>query len=59
MESMFKTISDIGLVPVIKIEDAKKRQAKLDEQKPQLLTEIANLQTKLEYKIKENIPVDD
>ncbi|MEL6928991.1 MAG: exonuclease subunit SbcC [Cyanobacteria bacterium J06600_6] len=31
-----------------KIEDAKKRQAKLDEQKPRLLTEISNLQTKLE-----------
>lgn len=31
-----------------KMEDAKKRQAKLDEQKPQLLTEISDLQTKLE-----------
>ena len=31
-----------------KIEDAKKRQAKLDEQKPQLLKEINELQTKLE-----------
>ncbi|MGF1539183.1 MAG: exonuclease subunit SbcC [Pleurocapsa sp.] len=31
-----------------KIEDAKKRQQKLNEQKPQLLTEINNLQTKLE-----------
>jgi exonuclease SbcC len=31
-----------------KIEDAKKRQAKLDEQKPQLLQEIADLQTALE-----------
>jgi exonuclease SbcC len=30
-----------------KIEDAKKRQAKLDEQKPQLLREINDLQTKL------------
>ncbi|MEL6495802.1 MAG: exonuclease subunit SbcC [Cyanobacteria bacterium J06623_7] len=31
-----------------RIEDAKKRQAKLDEQKPQLLTQINELQTKLE-----------
>ena len=31
-----------------KIEDAKKRQAKLDEQKPQLLKHINELQTKLE-----------
>jgi DNA repair protein SbcC/Rad50 len=31
-----------------KIEDAKKRQTKLDEQKPQLLKEIADLQTTLE-----------
>ncbi len=31
-----------------KIEDAKKRQARLDEQKPQLLAEISDLQTKLE-----------
>ncbi len=31
-----------------KIEDAKKRQAKLDEQKPKLLQEIADLQTALE-----------
>ena len=31
-----------------KIEDAKKRQAKLDEQKPQLLSEINRLQTGLE-----------
>ena len=31
-----------------KIEDAKKRQAKLDEQKPQLLKEIGELQTRLE-----------
>ena len=31
-----------------KIEDAKKRQAKLDKQKPQLLTEISQLQTDLE-----------
>ena len=31
-----------------KIEDAKKRQAKLDAQKPQLLQEIGNLQTSLE-----------
>ncbi|MBE9047801.1 exonuclease subunit SbcC [Pleurocapsales cyanobacterium LEGE 10410] len=31
-----------------KIEDAKKRQAKLDEQKPQLLQEINDLQTRLE-----------
>ena len=31
-----------------KIEDAKKRQAKLDEQKPKLTKEISDLQTKLE-----------
>ena len=31
-----------------KIDDAKKRQAKLDEQKPQLVREIADLQTNLE-----------
>ena len=31
-----------------KIEDAKKRQKKLDEQKPELLKEISNLQTALE-----------
>jgi len=31
-----------------KIEDAKKRQARLDEQKPKLSKEIADLQTKLE-----------
>ena len=31
-----------------KIEDAKKRQAKLNEQKPQLLHEIGDLQTRLE-----------
>ena len=31
-----------------KIEDAKKRQARLDEQKPQLLQQINELQTKLE-----------
>ena len=31
-----------------KIEDAKKRQAKLDEQKPHLVTEIEDLQTSLE-----------
>ncbi|MDJ0591372.1 MAG: exonuclease subunit SbcC [Pleurocapsa sp. MO_226.B13] len=31
-----------------KIEEAKKRQAKLDQQKPQLLTEINELQTSLE-----------
>ena len=39
-----------------KIEDAKKRQAKLDEQKPKLLKEIADLQTKLE-KLHINSPV--
>ena len=31
-----------------KIEDAKKRQARLDEQKPKLVKEISDLQTKLE-----------
>ena len=39
-----------------KMEDAKKRQAKLDEQKPQLLREISDLQTKLE-KLHINSPI--
>ncbi|MGF1589800.1 MAG: exonuclease subunit SbcC [Pleurocapsa sp.] len=39
-----------------KIEDAKKRQAKLDEQKPQLLKEIGDLQTGLE-KLHINSPI--
>jgi exonuclease SbcC len=38
------------------MEDAKKRQAKLDEQKPQLLREISDLQTKLE-KLHINSPI--